>query len=77
MFLKKKSGSLKETGKGHENVVFLLEIKFIHMVCPFPVITDIQTVLSLPVEPSLRWTLIERRSVTSRYHGSNIFGSKQ
>ena len=34
MFLKKKSGSLKETGKGHENVVFLLEIKFIHMVGP-------------------------------------------
>ena len=40
MFLKKKSGSLKETGKGHENVVFLPEIKFIHMVGPFPVITD-------------------------------------
>ena len=40
MFLKKKSGSLKETGKGHENVVFLIKTKFIHMVCPFPVITD-------------------------------------
>ena len=39
MFLKKKSGSLKETGKGHENVVFLIKIKFIHMVCPFPVVT--------------------------------------
>ena len=65
MFLKKKSGSLKETGKGHENVVFLVEIKFIHVVCPFP------------VGPSLRWTLIERRSVTSRCHGSKILGSKQ
>ena len=40
MFLKKKSGSLKETGKGHENVVLLVEIKFIHVVCPFPVVTD-------------------------------------
>ena len=40
MFLKKKSGSLKETGKGHENVVFLITIKFFHMVCPFPVVTD-------------------------------------
>ena len=40
MFLKKKSGNSKETGKGHENVVFLLEIKFIHMVCPFPVVTE-------------------------------------
>ena len=74
MFLKKKSGSLKETGKGHENVVFLLEIKFIHMVF---LSLLLQTVLSLPVEPSLRWTLIEWRSVTSCYHGSKVFGSKQ
>ena len=40
MFLKKKSGSLKETGKGHERVVFLIKIKFIHMVYPFSVVTD-------------------------------------
>ena len=46
MFLKKKLGSLKETGKGHENVVSLLEIKFIHMVCPFPVVTDSLLALS-------------------------------
>ena len=40
MFLKKKLGSLKETGKGHENVVLLIKIKFIHMVYPFSVVTD-------------------------------------